>query len=133
MGKALRKQIALLMLSIVMLFSFAATSFAAYESEPNNTLATADVYDYGESAAGMVNDSDLVDYWKINNVPTGLRYLNGYSEIAMAVLDSWGYVIATKPVGVYSISFTHYYSGPIYVAAYYTPGSGIYYYGYTVN
>ncbi|MFC5470559.1 hypothetical protein ACFPPD_17850 [Cohnella suwonensis] len=133
MKKALLKQVGLWMLAMVMLFAFAATAFAASETESNNTLATANAYNYGEGAGGFVNDSDTVDYWKINNVPMGSHMLNGYSAMSMSVLSSGGSVIATKPVGVSSISFSTGSTGPIYVVVNYNPGSGIYYYGYSVN
>lgn len=133
MKKVLRKQVGLWLLALSMLFAFAATAFAASETESNNTLATANAYNYGEGAGGSVKSSDTVDYWKINNVPSGTHLLNGYSEMSMSVLSSGGSVIATKPVGVSNVWFNTSSTGPIYVVVNYNPGSGIYYYGYSVS
>ncbi len=132
MNKALRKQIGLWLTAVAMLFAFSTTAFAASETESNNSIATANAYNYGEGAGGFVNDSDTVDYWRINNVPSGTHVLNGYSGMSMTVLSAGGSVIATKPVGVSSISFSTSTSW-IYVVVNYTWGSGIYYYGYSVS
>lgn len=133
MKKVMRKQIGLWMLSMAMLLGFATTAFAASETESNNTLGQANVYNYGQGAGGSVNSSDTVDYWKITNVPSGSHYLSGYSGMSMSVLDSNGSVIVTKPVGVSTVWFSTASTGSIYVAVYYTANSGIYYYGYNVN
>lgn len=132
MSKGLRKQIGLWLSAAAMLFAFATTASAASESESNNTMATADAYNYGEGAGGFVNDSDTVDYWQINNVPSGSHVLNGYAGMSMTVLSAGGSVIASKPVGVSSVSFSTNTSW-IYVVVNYTSGSGVYYYGYSVS
>ncbi|MBO9597604.1 MAG: hypothetical protein J7559_07280 [Cohnella sp.] len=132
MNKALRKQIGLWLSALAMLLAFSATAFAASETESNNSMATANAYNYGEGAGGFVNDSDTVDYWRINNVPSGTHVLSGYSGMSMTVLSAGGSVIATKPVGVSSVSFSTS-TAWIYVVVNYTSGSGVYYYGYSVS
>jgi hypothetical protein len=64
MKKFMRKQIGLWMLSIAMLFTYAATASAtAQDIESYNNLATANTYNYGEGAAGFVNSSDPVEHF----------------------------------------------------------------------
>ncbi|WP_138756575.1 hypothetical protein [Paenibacillus sinopodophylli] len=119
-----------IMVIVVLLCSFSTTVFAAYETESNNSKASANATTISASNGGFIDSTD-VDYWVITSDTYGSRTLQASGNVVITVEDQYG-VIGTKPLNSTTLSWSQTNSGPIYIKVSPPIQSGNGYYGFTL-